>query len=81
AGETVFEQIGGLGGVLQTVAYAAALGVALVFALRAFNRRRIARGIAAVPARRERMSGGARALLIVALVLAALLYAVLTMAA
>jgi len=80
-GGTLLEQVGGPAAVLQSLAFVAALGTGLVFALRAFNRRRIARGIAAVPARRERMSGGARAVLIAALVLAAILYAVLTMAA
>ncbi|NLD60066.1 MAG: CPBP family intramembrane metalloprotease [Clostridiales bacterium] len=80
-GRTLFEQVGGLSGVLQTAAYAAVLGTALLFALGAFNRRRIARGVAAAPKRRAPMTGGARALLIAALLLTAVLYALSTMAA
>ena len=78
---TAFEQIGGVGGILQVLASAVAFGAALLFALRAFNRRRISLGVAAVPAKRERMSGGARALLVAAILLVALLYAISTSAA
>jgi hypothetical protein len=75
AGASLFEQSGGIAAVIGSVVTAAILLAILLSALRAFDRRRRADGIEALPPAKARMSRGARIMLVLGLVIAAGLYA------